>query len=458
MKKVFFIICCMLFIQCFSFISKAQDNVIDEIVWVVGDEAILKSDVENARLQMQMSNEKVSGDPYCTIPEQIAIQKLYLHQAQLDSIVANESHVLQEVEQRLNWMINQIGSKEKLEQYYNNKSISEIREELKQTVRDQQITKEVQRKIIGNLKLTPGDIRKFYSRLPQDSLPYIPTSVEVQIVTIEPKISIDEIDRVKNRLREFTDQVNKGEREFSTLARLWSEDKESAKMGGELGFMGKGQLLPEFASVAFSLNTPKKVSKIVETEYGYHIIQLIEKRGDRINVRHILLKPKVSEQELSEASLKLDSISNDIKNNKFTFEDAATYISYDKNTRNNKGLLVNSDQRSLNGGTSRFEMQELPQEIGKVVNNMKVGEISNVFTMINTSNQKEVVAIVKLKSRTEGHKANLSDDYQILKTIVENQKREEILNKWIAKKQKETYIKINDNWKNCDFQRDGWLK
>ncbi|MDD6750162.1 MAG: peptidylprolyl isomerase, partial [bacterium] len=309
----------------------------------------------------------------------------------------------------------------------------------------------------GEIKLTPSEVRKYFNSIPKDSLPSIPTTVEVQIVTMEPKIPFEETDAIKSRLREFTEQVNKGEREFSSIARLYSEDPGSAPRGGELGFMSKGQLLPEFANVAFNLRDPKRVSQIVQTEYGYHIIQLIEKRGDRVNCRHILLKPKVSDKELSEATARMDSLYNDLKENKFSFEEAAMFISADKDTRNNKGLMVNNQYESSNMGTPRFEMQELPQEIGKVVYNMEVGEISKPFTMI-TDKQREVVAIVKLKARVEGHKANLSDDYQALKTMVESKKREELLNNWIIKKQKSTYVRISDGWQNCDFRYPGWVK
>lgn len=456
MKRLLFAIWCIFAVNITPSTIKAQDNVIDEVVWIVGDEAILKSDVENMRLQMQYEGERINGDPYCVIPEQLAIQKLYLHQAKLDSIIVTDSEVLQNVEFWMNYVIGQIGSKEKMEEYFN-KSIAQIREERKETLKEQQTIKLVQQKIVGDVKMTPSEIRKYYNSLPQDSLPFIPTTVEVEIITMEPKIPIQEIDDLKERLREFSDDVNNGKKDFATLARLWSEDKVSAMRGGELGFMGKGLLDPAFASVAFSLTDPKKVSKIVESEYGYHIIQLIEKRGDRINVRHILLKPKVSNKEIKDATLKLDSIATDIKDNKFTFEDAAPYISYDKDTRNNKGLMVNRNEESDYYGTSKFEMQELPQEIGKIIYNMQTGEISKPFTMIN-SKQKEVVAIVKLKSRTEGHKANISDDFQALKSIVENKKRQEILQKWIKEKQVATYIRINDNWKNCDFKSDGWIK
>ena len=441
----------------YSATLKAQDNIIDEIIWVVGDDAILKSDVENARLEMQRSGERIPGDPYCVIPEQMAIQKLYIHQAKLDSVDIAESDITQYVDRWLNGAIKDIGSREKLEEYLN-KPISQIREERRETVRDALMTQEVQKKIVGNVKLTPSDVRRYYSSISQDSLPFIPTMVEVSIVTAEPKISLTEIDHVKERLRDFTDQVNKGETEFSTLAWMYSEDPASYQSGGELGFLGKGTLLPEFAAVAFSLNDPKKVSRIVETEYGFHIIQLIEKRGDRINVRHILLKPKVSQEELNAASLQLDSIRMDIENKKFTFEEAATYLSADKDTRNNKGLMVNLNPESDNAGTARFELEELPPEIGKVIyGGMKEGEVSKPFIMVN-SKQKQVVAMIKLKSKVEGHKANISDDYQALRAIVEGRKRQEILNKWIAQKQKETYIRIHDNWKNCDFQLNGWVK
>lgn len=433
----------------------AQGNVIDEIVWVIGDDAILRSDVEKQRLYLQSDGERINGDPYCVIPEQMAIQKLYLNQAKIDSIEVSESSVIQEADRRLHYATNQIGSKEKLEEYFGKKT-SQLREEYKDMIREQQIVQQMQRKLIGEIKLTPADVRKYYSQLSQDSLPTIPTTVEVQIITLEPKISFEEIDGIKARLRAFTEQITKGEMEFSTLARLYSEDPESSARGGELGFLGKASLLPEFANVAFNLSDTKRVSNIVETEYGFHIIQLIEKRGDRINSRHILLRPKVSESELNDATMKMDSLYLDLTNEKFTFEEAATFVSYDKDTRNNKGLMVNSNYEGNNFGTPRFEMQELPQEIGKIVYGMTVGEISKPFSMI-TNKQKEVVAVVKLKARTDSHKANLSDDYQALKTIVEAKKREELLNDWIRKKQKSTYVRISEGWRTCDFQFPGWV-
>ena len=431
-----------------------QNNVIDEVVWVVGDEAILKSDVESERLNAQYEGRKFDGDPYCVIPEQLAVQKLFLHQAELDSIDVSEQEVLSRLEQQTNWLIDQIGSKEKMEEYYN-KTSTQIREMLRENIRNGMIVQKMQQEIIGNIKLVPADVRRYFKNLPQDSIPFVPTQVEVQIVTLEPKIPQEEIERVKKALRDYTDQVNKGEIAFSTLARLYSEDDGTRRRGGELGFMGRGELVPEFANVAFNLQDPSKISKIVESEFGFHIIQLIEKRGDRINTRHILLKPKVEEKDLEASLLRLDSIAKDIRNAKFSFDEAATFISQDKDTRNNHGLMANP-----NSGTARFEMQELAQvsqEVAKTVEGLNVGEISEPFTMINNKG-KEICAIVKLKARIDGHKATITEDYQRLKSIVQSKLGEEKLQKWIVDKQKSTYVRINENWVTCDFKYPGWVR
>ena len=434
--------------------SVAQNNVIDEVVWVVGDEAILKSDVETERINAQYEGRKFDGDPYCIIPEQLAVQKLFLHQAEIDSIVVAEQDVLNRLEQQTNWLIDQIGSKEKMEEYYN-KTSTQIREMLRENIRNGMIVQKMQQHIVGDIKLVPADVRRYFKNLPMDSIPFVPTQVEVQIVTLEPKIPQEEIERVKKALRDYTDQVHKGEIAFSTLARLYSEDEGTRRRGGELGFMGRGELVPEFANVAFNLQDPNKVSKIVESEFGFHIIQLIEKRGDRINSRHILLKPKVEEKELEAALLRLDSIAKDIRNTKYSFEEAASYISHDKDTRNNHGLMANPVS-----GTARFEMQELAQvsqEVAKTVEGLNVGEVSEPFTMIN-SKGKEICAIVKLKARVDGHKATITEDYQRLKSIVQAKLGEEKLQKWILEKQKSTYVRINDNWATCDFKYPGWVR
>jgi peptidyl-prolyl cis-trans isomerase SurA len=430
----------------------AQKNIIDEVIWVIGDDAILRSEVEEQKLRAQYDNTPIQGDPYCVIPEQIAIQKLFLHQAALDSIVVSESTVMNQVENRLNYFIAQIGSKEKMEEYFH-KNASDIREELREMVRNQLTITQMQQKLVGDIKSTPADVRRFFNELPADSIPTVPAEVELQIINFQPMVPIEEINRIKDRLRDFTDRINKGTADFSVLARLYSEDTESAKRGGELGFMGRGQLVPEFAQVAFNLTDPKKVSRIVQTEFGFHIIQLIEKRGDRINCRHILLKPQVSIADKEKGIHRLDSISNLIRENKLTFEQGVINFSQDKNTAMNAGLMLNEKNN-----TSKFEYQDLAPEIAKVVYNMNVGEISKPFSMIDKATNKEIVAVVKLKSKVENHKANLTDDYQTLKTLYENKKKQEFLNNWIAKKQKETYISIDPAWQKCAFQYPGWIK
>ena len=446
---------CTLWVLLLASVSAfGQNNVIDEVVWIVGDEAILKSDVESERLNAQYEGRKLDGDPYCIIPEELAVQKLFLHQAELDSVEVSEQEILGELERRMNYLIDQIGSKEKMEEYYN-KTSTQIREMFRENIRNGMTVQKMQREIIGDIKIVPADVRRYFKNLPQDSIPFVPTQVEVQIVTLEPKIPQEEIERVKKALRDYTDQITKGEIAFSTLARLYSEDEGTRRRGGELGFMGRGQLVPEYANVAFNLQDPAKVSKIVESEFGFHIIQLIEKRGDRINTRHILLKPKVEEKDLEAAINRLDTIAKDIRNEKFTFDEAATFLSHDKDTRNNHGLMANP-----NSGTARFEMQELAQvsqEVAKVVDGLNVGEISEPFTMINNKG-KEVCAIVKLKARIDGHKATITEDYQRLKSIVEAKRGEEKLDKWIREKQKSTYVRINEDWVKCDFKYPGWVR
>lgn len=448
--------CLCLFVMALT-TSYAQDNVIDEVVWIVGDEAILKSDVENERLNAQYEGRHFDGDPYCVIPEELAVQKLFLHQAEIDSVEVSEQQVIQDVEQRIAWLTEVIGSKERMEEQYN-KTSTQIRETMRENVREGLMVQEMQKKIVGDIKLTPSEVRNYFNNLSQDSIPFIPTQVEVQIITREPKVKEEEIERVKKELRDFTERINKGETTFSTLARLYSEDPGSARMGGEYEkFQGRGELTPEFANVVFNLTDTKKISKVFQTEYGFHIAQLIEKRGDRIRYRHILIKPRIDEEEFDTEIHRLDTLANDIRKGKVTFDEAATWVSQDKKTRNNHGLLANPQST-----TSRFEMQQLAgmvsQELAKVVENMQIGEISKPFRMVMVKSGKEVCAIVKLKNRIDGHKATISEDYQRLKDIVTQKRSEEKLQKWILEKQKKTYVRINPNWRKCDFKYPGWIK
>ena len=431
-------------------------TVIDEVIWVVGDEAILKSDVEMMRMQAAMEGVKWSGDPDCTIPEQIAVQKLFKHQAIIDSIEVTDADVAQEVEQQINYWLEMVdGSRERLEEY-KHQSLSQIRNDLREELKDRQMVQQMKRKLVEDISVTPADVRRYFKDMPQDSIPFVPTEVEVQIVQQTPRITPEELNRVKEELREYTDRVNKGDASFQTLARLYSEDPGTARRGGELGLTGRGTLDPAFATVAFNLTDPKKVSKIVESEFGFHIIQLIEKRGDKVNVRHILRKPVVSDEEIEKTISRLDSIADDIREGKFTFEDAAPMLSDDKDTRFSKGLM--STSMSQTGYTSsKFRMQDLPPEIAKAVDTLQVGEISRAFQMINQRG-KTVCVIAKLKNRIDGHKATVTDDFQVLKEVVLQKRQSDRIHQWVVDKIKNVYTRLNDDYKDCNFEYEGWFK
>ncbi|MBO7230971.1 MAG: peptidylprolyl isomerase [Bacteroidaceae bacterium] len=427
----------------------AQDNVIDRVEWVVGDKCILRSDIEEAIRFWQGNGRKFEGDPYCVVGEDLAIQQLFLHQAALDSIVVDENDIMRKVEAQISYVIEKIGSKEKMEEYFD-KSSSEIREMYREQLYNMEMTERMKQKIVGDIKASPMLVRRFYESLPEDSLPFVQQQVEVQVITLEPEVDVEELERVKSELREYTERITSGETSFSTLALLYSEDPGSARRGGELDFMGRGQLQPEFATVAFSLTDPNKVSKIVETEYGFHIIQLMEKRGDRVKVRHILRKPRRSNENIKKMLLRLDSISTDIKDAKFTFEEGAEVISHDKETRNNYGIMYNKETAS-----SYFKLDELPVDVARVVEALEVGEISRPFTWM-LDNGKTVCAIAKLKSRTAAHVATINDDYEILQNMYQAKLSDERIREWIKEKQQNTYVRINRDNRDCEFLYPYW--
>lgn len=436
-----------------SALMVAAPNYIDEVVWVVGDEAILRSDIEMARMQAEQEGVKWEGDPDCRIPEQLAVQKLFLNQAALDSIEVTESEIMQGVDQQINAWIQMVGSKEKLEEY-RKQSVAEMRSDLHDEFKNRELIQRMRRKLVENVKVTPADVREYFRDLPLDSVPMVPTTVEVQIITMQPRIPIEEINRVKDRLRDFTDRVQTGRTSFATLARLYSEDPGSGAQGGELGYTGRGMLDPNFAAVAFNLSDPKKISKIVESEYGFHIIQLIDKRGDKINCRHILLKPRVSQSDIDSTLVHMKVLTEDLNNKKFTFDEAATMLSDDKDTKSNRGLMSNNSE---SGRTSRFEMKDLPTEVARAVEKLDVDSVSEPFTMINARG-KTVCAVVKLKSRTPAHKANMQEDFQVLSNVVLNRRKDETIRNWVKEKIKSTYVKMDDRYKNCDFEYEGWVK
>lgn len=407
-------------------------------------------------MQAEMEGVKWEGDPDCTIPEQLAVQKLFLHQAAIDSIEVSESEVAQSVEHQISaWLQMVDGNKERLEEY-KRKSLAELRISLHDDFKDRLLIEREREKLVEDITVSPADVRRYFSELPEDSIPMVPTEVEVQIITRTPKVEQAEIDRIKNELRNYTEMVTSGQTSFTALAKLYSEDPGTARMGGEFpDYLGRGMLDPAFANVAFNLTDPKKISKIVETDFGYHIIQLIDKRGDKIKVRHILLKPNVSNEAIETASMQLDSIADEIRAGKFTFEQAASFLSDDKDTRNNNGLMANTTE---SGRTSKFQLRNLPSEIARVVDTLKVGEVSAPFQMINEKNGKLVCVVAKLKSRVEMHRATITEDFQTMKNIVLAKRKEEFIKDWIKDKIKNTYIRINDRYKNCNFEYQGWVK
>ncbi|MBR7013007.1 MAG: peptidylprolyl isomerase [Muribaculaceae bacterium] len=429
----------------------AQNNVAEEVAWVIGDEPIFKSDIEEQYQQALYERVAIDGNPYCVIPEKMAVDKLFLDQARIDTVEVQASSISAEVESRINYFIANLGSKEKVEEYFR-MPLPRLREKLNEVYSDQYSIQQVQNELTKNVKATPSEVRKYYNSLPKDSLPYIPMQVEAQIITINPVIPQQEIDEVKSRLRDYANQVNSGEREFSTLAILYSQDQSTAVYGGETGFQSRSVLLPEYATAAFNLNDNKRVSNIVETDDGFHIIQLIEKRGDRINTRHILLRPKVSDKDLTDALVRLDSVRTDISEGKHTFEEMALLISQDKDSRNNNGNMLNEKNHS-----SRFEMADLPAEVGKKISTMQPGDVSEPFVMINPKTRREQLAIVKLVKRIDGHKADLAEDYMIINEMCEADTKENILRNWVIKKQQSVYVYIEEGWRNCDFKYD-WLK
>ncbi len=444
-------------------------SIVDEVVWVVGDEPILKSDIEVTRIQASMDGVRWSGDPDCAIPEQIAVQKLFLHQAAIDSVDKDvtENDIAAEIEGRIEYMVQQIGSREKLEEY-RRQSLSQIRQSMHDDLRDQLLIQRMKQKLVQDISVTPAEVRRYFKEMPEDSIPYVPLEVEVQIITLTPKLTPEEINRVKDELRDYTDRINSGTTSFSTLARLYSEDPGSSRLGGELDYAGRATFDPAFAAVAFNLTDPTKVSKIVESEFGFHIIQLIDKRGDKVKVRHILRRPVVSDSSINASLVRLDSIVADVRaglppapirgqfTGKWTFEDAVAFFSDDKDTRNNNGLMANKNEYGQLK-SSRFEMQELPAEVARAIDTLQVGEISAPFQMIDKRG-KTVCAVAKLKNRIPGHRATVTEDFQVMKDVVTEKRRTQFLHDWVVSKIKSTYVRLNEQYRDCKFEYEGWIR
>ncbi|MFP4060750.1 MAG: peptidylprolyl isomerase [Bacteroidales bacterium] len=429
-------------------VSQGQDFVVDQIIGVVGDKIIKQSDIETQYLQLIAQGYRATGDIKCQILESMLEQKLMVNQAEIDSIEISESNVQLQLNSRLNHFIEQIGSEEELEEYFG-KSILEIKEDFSGLIREQMLTERMQQEIAGNVSITPSEVKSFYKNLNKDSIPKVESKVEIQQLLIYPEYSDEAIFHVKERLLELRKRILEGE-SFATLAVLYSEDPSSASRGGEIGFTGKGDLDPAYAEAAFTLKEGS-VSKIVESEFGYHIIQLIERRNEKVNTRHILLKPKLSPEAKENAINKLDSLARLIKMDSLTFEKAVFFHSDDEDTKLNGGVKINSYT-----GTSKFELEQLTRPEYLAVRDLDEGEISQPFAD-ETPQGKKVYKIIKLKLKTDPHIANLEEDYNLLKSIAIENKKSRILENWLDEKLASTHVRIDEDYANCKFQNDAWL-
>lgn len=433
-----------------SFTLKAQQDgtVIDKIVAVIGDKTILKSDIESQVVSMRANGVLVDDKAKCQMFEELMFQKLLLHQAELDSVTVTDAEVEGEIDRRLNYFIAQIGSEKKLEQYYK-KSMLQIKEEFRVIVKDQIISQRMQGQITSGIKVTPKEVKAYYNGLDPDSIPMIESEVEYAQILINAKQSDAAKEAARNRINELRERVIKGE-EFSTLAILYSADEGSAKKGGELGFMGRAELVPEFSITAFKLKN-KAVSEIIETEFGFHIMQLIERRGQKVNVRHILIKIEVEEQQIQEAKNLADSVYNLLSVDTITFEQMANQFSDDEQTNKNGGLAVNPQT-----GTSIFYIDQVNPQVYYTIEKMKVGETSSPVPAQSIDGKKGY-RIIKLIKKSEPHKATLDTDYDKVQNAALVSKQNEATLTWIKGKINSTYIKLSDDFSGCDFDNN-WIK
>ncbi len=422
--------------------AAAQEKVIiDQVVAVVGNSAILKSDLYNQQRQLESQGITFGPNAQCELLDEMLYQKLLFNQAVIDSIEVSEMQVEQILERRLRFFIQQIGSREQLEAYYG-KTIDELKDEFRPLIREQELSQMMESEITRNVRVTPSEVRRFFNSLPQDSIPTVESETEMAQIVIKPQVEPDEIAETKRRLNELRERILQGE-SFNTLAILYSEDPESARRGGELGFYGRGELFPEFEATAFGLR-PGEVSEIIETQAGFHIMQMIERRGEQINVRHILMQPKISPLQLSKARSKLDSIRNLLVNEEMTFAEAALKFSDDPG-KVNGGAMINPYTN-----TTRFRNDEIDQNLFFVVDRLEEGEISRPVPMM-TEEGKQAFRIVKITRRIDAHLATLEGDYDFIQQIALNEKKMEAVQAWIKRRIGNTFISINEKYMDCNF-------
>ena len=439
----------LLLISCTYAATLAQDKTIDQIVAVVGSNIIMKSDIESMYLQEQAQGVVSDGDMKCDILEDFLTQKLLLAEAELDTtIIVTDSQINQNMDQRMQYFIQHLGSEKAVEAYFK-KPIAQIKANLEEVIHDQLMTNQMQSKIVNKVQVTPAEVRYHYRNMKQSDIPMVEPQMEYAQISMAPKISLEEENRIKSRLRELKKRIENGE-SFAAMAVLYSEGP-SAQIGGELGYMGRAQLDPAYAAAAFNLKGDK-ISNVVKSEFGYHIIQLIDRKGEQINTRHIIMKPKPTPEAMQQAYDRLDSLANFIRKEDISFSDAALHYSYDKDSRNGGGVVINPQTMS-----TKWKKDELDPDVSKILDGLKVNEISDPFKTIDDK-QRTVYKIVKLISRTKAHRANLQEDYQLLADQYLEEKKQEALNKWISEQQKKTYISIDDSYVNCNFKFKGWIK
>ncbi len=435
MKRITYIILGIMF----SVAATAQPVIIDRVVAVVGDFHVLQSDIEQAYLQMKMPGNYVPPNARCEIFNGMIEQKLLMAQSKIDSVEVGADQVEMQMESRLDYFISQFGSEDEMEDYFE-KSIFDIKDDLREAIKEQMITQQVQSSIVEGVSTTPSDVKSYYRSLHEDSIPYINTQVEISQIVAYPSYSDEAIFLVKERLLELRKRVMEGE-DFGTLAVLYSEGP-SAPRRGELGFMMRAELDKAYATEAWSLK-PGQVSKIVESSFGYHIIQMIERRGDRANTRHILMKPKADANAKQKAIAKLDSLASEIRSDSLRFEIAAKRYSEDERTNMNGGLIVNPQTQAAS-----FELDQLPTKDYYMIRNMEVGDITDPYESVD-HNQKVCYKILELKSRTEPHIANLKQDYLLLQNLALQAKNMQVMEEWFTEMKGKTYMRIDDSFKQC---------
>lgn len=428
--------------------AQPTGEVIDQVVAVVGGYKVLRSDVEAQYLQYQQQGIAETALSKCQVFEDLMFEKLLLNQAEIDSIIISDEQVESEMDRRLSMLEAQIGGIQKLEEFYG-QSIVEIKEEMRSSMKSQLTAQRMQGEVVGEVEVTPGEVRRFYKDIPRDSLPLINSEVEVAQIVKFPEVREEAKTDAIEELRQIKERIANGSK-FSTMAILYSEDPGSSKNGGLYEGVKRGQFVKEFEGVAFALE-PGEVSDVFETQFGYHVCQLEAKRGQEIDVRHILIVPKISPEDLQEAQNFLDSLKVIINDQILSFEEAAMEYSDDTDTKNNGGLLVNPATAD-----TKFEISELDRSVYFTIEEVNVGEIAGPINY-QTPNGKQGFRLVQLISRSEPHRANLKDDYQRLQMMATGKKQQEITTDWVSDRLDDTYVRVMPNSYECNFQYN-WTK